>query len=335
MSSNKPPGLSGSITKAGSRIITSLSVDRLPSLRTLVESLKMDPKFIVVPANSEEHSISLLHPFARGATSSIHLATLDRERQVVAKKFVDGEFSDEMRAEIFVHKRLNHPNIVKFIGYSEIPQCLLLEYLSYGDLASFLCNRPNEMYWQLLLAMALDSASGLSYLHQQHIIHRDFKSGNLLVASLDPLSQPTIKLADFGESYISSSDYSATNEDIRLGTIRYASPEVLSGSEHSEASDVFSFAVILWELFFRKTPYHEIKRNFCVQDAVIAGSRPSFDEIPCPPSFKILITQCWDASPSERPNIDTVHQILLDIQVSTRNQHVSLPIAYSHLRGSH
>jgi serine/threonine protein kinase len=78
---------------------------------------------------------------------------------------------------------LKQPNIVQLLGVCLDPWCLVLEYLQYGDLFSFLANLENKINWQMRLKMAQNIAEAIRFLHrfQPKIIHRDLKSPNCLV----------------------------------------------------------------------------------------------------------------------------------------------------------
>jgi len=108
------------------------------------------------------------------------------------------------------------------------------------------------------LKIALDIASALSYLHNfdPPIIHRDVRSPNILIVSLEPDSKTFAKLGDFGLSQ--TSDLKLTEP---LSTWQWLSPEVLNAESisYDESMDTFSFAIVLYELLSRLPPYSEVK----------------------------------------------------------------------------
>jgi serine/threonine protein kinase len=91
------------------------------------------------------------------------------------------------------------------------------------------------------LQIALDIVSGMSFLHESRIFHRDLKSGNVLIESAG-----RAKIADFGLSKLI--DINATHAMGLIGSVAWTAPEVLQEEVYRDSADVYSFGVILWEL---------------------------------------------------------------------------------------
>jgi serine/threonine protein kinase len=77
-------------------------------------------------------------------------------------------------------------------------------------------------------------------------------------------------------------------------------PEVLESSLYSEAGDVYSFGIILWQLLTRQQPFPKLRLKEEVKRAVLAGDRPPIPSN-CPPLLKELIENCWKKNPKDRP----------------------------------
>ena len=84
------------------------------------------------------------------------------------------------------------------------------------------------------------------------------------------------------------------------GTPQWMAPEVASGSSYNEAADVFSFGVVLWELYSRKQPFQGLNPMQAMM-GVQRGDRPQIPES-CPASLRNLIRLCWDQVPERRPS---------------------------------
>jgi serine/threonine protein kinase len=97
---------------------------------------------------------------------------------------------------------LDDKNIVALKGLCLDPWCLVMEFMPYGDLYSFLRNRDNQIDWPMRLKMAKNMADAIRFLHgfAPKIIHRDLKSPNCLMASINPNDEFLVKVTDFGES---------------------------------------------------------------------------------------------------------------------------------------
>jgi serine/threonine protein kinase len=88
-------------------------------------------------------------------------------------------------------------------------------------------------------------------------------------------------------------------------------PEVIRGFKYTEKADVFSFAVIMWELATRKPPYYGIDGSVVSQRVVKEGLRPKISEKECPGPFLELMRRCWDEDPDKRPYFG---EIITDLQ---------------------
>jgi serine/threonine protein kinase len=99
-----------------------------------------------------------------------------------------------------------------------------------------------------------------------------------------------------------------------LGTTAWCAPEVLTSSSRARYSikvDVYSYGMVLWELYEKKRPFEEYSSRFDIMDAVKAGKRPTISEN-CPPTYKALIKRCWQTEPSRRPTFNYIVRYLKD-----------------------
>ncbi|XP_030489676.2 serine/threonine-protein kinase CTR1 isoform X2 [Cannabis sativa] len=165
----------------------------------------------------------------------------------------------EFLEEVAIMKRLQHSNIVRFIGAITQPPnfSIVTEYLKNGCLYKLL-RRPDAgviLNERLRLNMAYDVAKGMNYLHQLQppIVHRDLKSPNLLVDR-----NYTVKVCDFGLSR--SKENTFLSSKTAAGTPEWMAPEVLRADPSNEKSDVYSFGVILWELMTLQQPWSNLKQ---------------------------------------------------------------------------
>jgi len=217
----------------------------------------------------------------------------------------------EFRRECWIMSDLEHPNIVQLRGLCLDPLCIVTEYLPHGNLYSFLHdNSVDEFSWIFRLKVALDISSGMAFLHSSTppIIHRDLKSPNILLASLDESSATIAKVVDFG---LSGLQHTITNRGVENPL--WLAPEILSKTkEYSTQSDVYAFGVILWELLTRKDYFGQYTFMTLIEEKVIAGERP---DIPsnCHPLYAQLIQDCWQNNPNERPKFSEIEDRIMNI----------------------
>ncbi|VYS65613.1 unnamed protein product [Arabidopsis thaliana] len=156
----------------------------------------------------------------------------------------------EWLAEINYLGQLDHPNLVKLIGYclEEEHRLLVYEFMTRGSLENHLFRRGTfyqPLSWNMRVRMALGAARGLAFLHnaQPQVIYRDFKASNILLDS-----NYNAKLSDFGlarDGPMGDNSHVSTRV---MGTQGYAAPEYLATGHLSVKSDVYSFGVVLLEL---------------------------------------------------------------------------------------
>ncbi|PIN18735.1 Serine/threonine protein kinase [Handroanthus impetiginosus] len=162
-------------------------------------------------------------------------------------------------AEIQVLGIVDHPNLVKLIGYCAmdgergIQRLLVYEYMPNKTLEDHLFNRAlSVLAWDLRLQIMLGAAQGLAYLHEEleiQIIYRDFKSSNVL---LDAEFNP--KLSDFGLAREGPAAGHTHVSTAVVGTYGYAAPDYIKTGHLTSKSDVWSFGVVLYEILTGRRP---------------------------------------------------------------------------------
>lgn len=153
-------------------------------------------------------------------------------------------------AEINYLGRLNHPNLVKLIGYCEEDEQRLLvyEFVARGSMENHLFSRGSRaqpLPWSVRMRVALGAAKGLAFLHnaETKVIYREFKTSNILLDS-----EYNAKLSDFGLAMDwPTGDQSHVSTRV-VGTHGYAAPEYISTGRLTTKSDVYSFGVVFLEM---------------------------------------------------------------------------------------
>jgi tRNA A-37 threonylcarbamoyl transferase component Bud32 len=220
----------------------------------------------------------------------------------------------EQEAELM--KELRHPHVVNFYGYyqDQTHYSIVMEYVSGGSLDKVLYDTQQPFPWYpTRWDVAHDIASAVSFLHSNHIIHRDLKSQNVLVYRQD--DRLRAKVADVGIAKIMKDEEMDTMTK-GMGTPLWMAPEVIEAQgekkkiTYDEKVDIYSYGIILSELINRKAPFSEIDNFFKVIPQVLEGNRPAFDKESAPSNFVALMERCWSQRAAERPEIKEVVETL-------------------------
>ncbi|XP_059448205.1 serine/threonine-protein kinase STY13-like [Corylus avellana] len=278
-------------------------------------------------------------PIARGAFGTVHrglyngkdiavkVLNWEEEGQRTEAKIVS--LWTAFRQEVSVWHKLDHPNVVKFIGATMdtsalktngtrskrtgMPSingaCVLIEYLPRGTLKSYLIkNMGRKLPFKIVIRLALDLARGLDYLHSMKVVHRDIKTENMLLDK-----NLTLKITDFGVARFQAMNPNEMTGN--TGTPGYMAPEVMENEPYDRKCDVYSFGICLWEIYCCDMPYAQIRSSDLASSVLYQNMKP---EIPrcCPSSLAQVITQCWDPVPNKRPDMKEVVNMLEAIDTS-------------------
>jgi serine/threonine protein kinase len=211
-------------------------------------------------------------------------------------------------------QKLRHPNIVQFLGVLKDSDRLtfLIEYHRRGSLYNIL-RKKGRLDPLIAVSYSLDIARGMNYLHQrkpQSIIHRDLTPRSVLQDDGGRLQVTDFGFSQFAED-IQSSDFGPTGG---AESYRYMAPEVYRRESYGKSADVFSFAVVVHEMFQgrpsnRKEPAEQIADKQAYQD-----SRPQFSSFIYPDTIKMLVNECWHKKPALRPTFEEIIYQLENIQ---------------------
>ncbi|XP_034236659.1 BDNF/NT-3 growth factors receptor-like [Thrips palmi] len=229
----------------------------------------------------------------------------------VLKESATREAEEDFMREVEVMSAFQHPHILRLIGVlPREPQsapCMVFEFMPFGDLTEVLrCSskspwmppRPGlpPLSQEALLGVALQIALGMRYLANQRFVHRDLACRNCLVGH-----NLTVKIADFGMSRdVYTCDYYKMG-GTRALPVRWMSPEALLYGRFTLESDVWSFGVVLWEVFTRgKLPYYGHANDEALE-LVLRGVLLQLPDDPdCPPAVLDLMRCCWRTEPRDR-----------------------------------
>ncbi|XP_049331591.1 non-receptor tyrosine-protein kinase TYK2 isoform X2 [Astyanax mexicanus] len=238
---------------------------------------------------------------------------------------------DSWMKEIEILKSLYHINIVKYKGCctelgGQVVQ-LIMEYLPLGSLREYLPKHRLGIAQNLLFAQQI--CQGMDYLHSKRYIHRDLAARNVLVEN-----EGVVKIGDFGlTKYIPEGEiYYRVREDGDSPVFWYAI-ECLKESKFSFSSDVWSFGVTLYEILTRCDHRQSPPTKYVEMMGVVQGQMTVMKLInllekhrrlpcprDCPHEVYMLMEQCWDFSPAQRPEFRGLAESLEEIRRSYEQQ---------------
>uniref|UniRef100_A0A8C4JQ22 non-specific protein-tyrosine kinase n=1 Tax=Dromaius novaehollandiae TaxID=8790 RepID=A0A8C4JQ22_DRONO len=302
---------------------------RRPCFRAVIRDLNSlitsgEPRHVAMrhdPTLFEERHLKYISLLGKGNFGSVELCRYDplgdSTGELVAVKKLQQDSAKELRdfeREIQILHSLQHDFIVKYRGvcYSRGRRGLrlVMEYLPNGCLRDYLQKNQHRLEHRTLLLYAWQICKGMEYLGAQRCVHRDLANRNILVES-----ETHVKIGDFGLAKLlpQDKDYYVVREPGQSPVFWYA-PESLADNVFSRASDIWSFGVLLYELFTysnkSKSPSEEFLRMMGTDKAaqiicslleLLKDNRRLPAPAGCPVEVYALMLSCWAFAPGGRP----------------------------------
>lgn len=339
----------------GDKILRKLIPDNIPR-RKFIEAVrkefagdrsegwKLNPKLLKI---DKKHIVN------QGSFGSIYLGKIKAgiTHYDVAVKEIP--IAQQVTVELVIREvrlmtRLNHVNVLKCFGAfieeekNRKVAYIALDYMKRGDLHTYL--QENTFDIRQKIDFLIQIARGMDYIHSKNIIHRDLKPQNILVAD----DGKTLKICDFGASrekhkangtfcgtpaYIApeqlsidgmleDSDSDSENEDEGEVSNRLLEDYNLIVDERADKkkkADIYSFGIIMWEVFSGKSPYEKLQKEYVNSFAFMTAVhetniRPPTDKLSIDDDLIDLMAECWNADPGKRPDsFSEVEAVLTEI----------------------
>ncbi|KAI4830148.1 hypothetical protein KUCAC02_001799 [Chaenocephalus aceratus] len=248
-----------------------------------------------------EHDDIILGPLiGRGNFGEVYSGRLRSNNTPVAVKSCKENLAPEHKSKFLMEARIlkqyDHPNIVKLIGVctQQQPIYIIMELIQGGDFLSLLRHGSHSLKPKILVKMTENVASGMEFLESKKCIHRDLAARNCLVAEHN-----VVKISDFGMSRQQDDGVYSAEGGLRQIPVKWTAPEALNYGRYTTESDVWSFGVLLWEVFsLGMTPYTSMS-NQQTRDEVEKGYRMPAPHN-CPVEISRIMTSCWQYDPGNR-----------------------------------
>jgi Tol biopolymer transport system component/predicted Ser/Thr protein kinase len=224
--------------------------------------------------------------------------------KVLSEDLADAAARRRFQREAQMASSLNHPHILTVHDAGEIDgrQYLVTEYIDGGTLKDWANVGPHT--WRDTIELLVGVADGLATAHEAGILHRDIKPANILITK-----SGYAKLADFGLAKLveqratqDGSTRTLTDELTRkgtvVGTIAYMSPEQASGRSLDARSDIFSFAVVLYQMLAGRRPFEGATDLEILQTIIHGAPQPLPDDVSAP--VRAVVEKALQKDPAER-----------------------------------
>ncbi|KAL1257459.1 hypothetical protein QQF64_010703 [Cirrhinus molitorella] len=231
-------------------------------------------------------------------------------------KDCSADVKEKFMSEALIMKKLDHPHIVRLIGIiEEDPVWIVMELYQHGELGNYLEENKHKLTTVTLILYSLQISKALAYLEGVNMVHRDIAVRNVLVAKPD-----CVKLGDFGLSrYIEEEEYYKAS--VTRLPIKWMAPESINFRRFTSASDVWMFAVCMWEIMSGgQQPFFWLENKDVINQLEQGVRLPKPER--CPPTLYSLMTRCWAYSPRERPSftelvckLSDVHKMEKEVEV--------------------
>ncbi|XP_076842366.1 tyrosine-protein kinase Tec isoform X2 [Brachyhypopomus gauderio] len=252
--------------------------------------------------------LTFMKELGSGQFSVVRLGKWRGQHKVAIKAIREGAMLEEdFIEEAKVMMSLSHPRLVQLYGVctQQSPTYLVTEFMELGCLLNYVRQRRHTFSPQDLLSICHDVSQGMRYLEEKRFIHRDLAARNCLVSD-----SHVVKVSDFGMTRYVLDDQYISSSGAKF-PVKWSPPEVFNFCKYSSKSDIWSFGVLMWEVFtegkmpFEHNPNHEVVKM------VTQGTRLNRPKKAAPHIYSIM-QLCWQERPEERPSFEQISVMITD-----------------------
>lgn len=254
-------------------------------------------------------SINLSKRLGAGQFGEVWMGIWKGTTQVAIKTLKPGTMTQQaFLEEAQIMKRLRHKNLVQLLAVCTdgLPVYIITEFMLNGSLLDYLskgAGKNTEV--DVLIEFCSNVACGMAHLEKEHFIHRDLAARNILVN--DKL---VCKVADFGMARLTNENPYMAAEGTKF-PVKWTAPEAVHYCVFTTKSDVWSYGVLLIEIFTRgKIPYPGMTNAESLQQIERGYRMPCPSE--CPQQIYDLIRKCWNDNPESRPTFEYISEYFAD-----------------------
>ncbi|KAH3768041.1 dual specificity protein kinase [Pelomyxa schiedti] len=293
--------------------------DALKKEASLADHSMDDPK-LIKPAE-----IDLQDKIGEGKFAQVFKATC-RGKPVAAKVLslskTNEDYIEDFKKEVDIMSKISHPNCCLYMGVCVgIPGKMIIITELYNMSLDTVLFSSQPLSPSTRMKMGLDVAMGMNWLHccDPKVVHSDLKASNILVGE-----NLRCVVSDFGQAKLLSGIEGELNSV--GGTPLYMAPEKILGEPHNESIDVYSFGLIIWELYTRQRVFEQYAKtgqlSTFITAVAVRGERPNIPA-DCPADLTRLMKHAWSRDVSERPPFSEIVDLMKEIVIlcSITDQH--------------
>lgn len=252
-------------------------------------------------------------------------STMDALRRFATSRSI-AKYEEFVR-EVELMSVVRHPNLVLYMGACgdpATPLCIVSELFTGGSMHEFLHSdasfRPCLSH---AMSFSKNIARGMYYLHSSSpsILHRDLKSRNVLLSGRSgDDGAPHVVICDFGLCQLFGEETKGGNDKSQagtgqMGTAAYMSPNAINGEKYEGPDDVYSFGILMHEIFTGCLPYKGLRAVQVMFQVASEGLRPTCErDADIPKEVAELIAECWDSKREKRPTFEMIITRLVEME---------------------
>lgn len=288
-----------------------------------MEKAALNPAEAEALAAKKFGGYTILEHLGKGGMGDVYKAVQPGLERVVALKILpdllarNTEFSERFFTEAYAISRLQHQNIVTIYDYGEEngQKYIAMQYIQGATLGK-LIQQEKKLEYARIISIAKQICRGLKYAHQCEIVHRDIKSGNIMVEPGDK-----VYISDFGIAKVIDSP-SITTTGMAMGTPEYMAPEQCEGGVVDGQSDIYGLGIILYEMVTGRPPF--------LAETPLAVAYKQVHEVPpllskkvpdVPPRLELIVAKCLKKPKADRyrnadellKDLDSAHLDYVDL----------------------
>ena len=249
----------------------------------------------------DKESVRLIKKLGAGRFGEVWQAMWNKTTPVAVKMLNVGStgLHDFVKAAVLM-KQFSHPKLIQVYAAStkDVPIYIITELMKHGSLLEYLKSDNSSLKLPQLIDMGAQVASGMAYLEQKNCIHRDLAARNVYISE-----NHGCKVA--GLSITRASETTSESHSRGMSPVKWTAPEALMYGRFTIKSDMWSFGILLYELFtYGQAPYPGMN-NAQVIEEIQNGYRMPCPEN-CPEQLYDVMRECWTGDPDFRPSFETM-----------------------------